>query len=681
MINNAFYRPQGLDFSGQLAAMKYAAKLGINSLHTPPVLDSESFAALLPDGTINENRHGYGQRRHDLISPDLGGLTKLLKLSAFVEGNGGQVLVDWVANHTANDHVLFRSEPWAYDWFVDPLGQPLIDALGHKLVDANGRPFYASFFGLDILPKLRIEDPIVFQRTQGYILSLAKQHGWLLRADHFDGFQDPFGVVAWLRALGLKVLAEKIVAEGEDFATDETLLGETGYRTADWLNRLFYRQSGVTAITQHWIERVHQDPVLSRFRELSWDEMSNQAKYEGALLHFPGDIQRLLADLRACGHGDVTAEDVARWCGQLQQYRTYGWHGREPSIQDKAAWEHVHAPEWFKQGMMRGRWPYFLPVLSGIFAKTIEDRTLYQYTPIPGLNEVGGTPWRGWLSTEEFHHAVGNWSLRHPSNGTMLAGHDFKHGPLYRKANAAATLMADEYISKVDALTAIAQEHNPGSIGPRAMRYVIDTILSAWPIDAARLNRFVGKAWQESGLERSWFPWLDHPEFGAESDRFVCSLLGDKQFIGAAMPMALKMDTLGRELLLSEQLLALFIPGTFCFYNGAELPANAKQLVDPDNRKPADFELLSNLADSAAEGRLESNGHDLRQMALIRKTLGAINASGKFSRSQWEPVEAKPNQVAVRRGDLMAIVSLDGSSIAKEGNLLPLTGQWLGKAS
>jgi maltooligosyltrehalose synthase len=263
----------------------------------------------------------------------------------------------------------------------------------------------------------------------------------------------------------------------------------------------------------------------------------------------------------------------------------------------------------------------------------------------------------------------------------MLDGHDFKHGSLYRMANAAATHFADEYLGKVDELVEIAQRLNPGCIGPRAMRYIIDTILSGWPIDAARLSAFVGKGWRESGLERSWFPWLDHEKFGEASDLFVNALLSDERFIQAARPMALKMDRTGREMLLSEQLLALFIPGMFCFYNGAELPRYAKRLVDPDNRKPADFALLSALADQASAGVLESGGDDLRQLMLIKTAIGAFNASSSFAGSQWEAVEAKPNQVAVRRGDLMAIVSLDGSPIARRGNLLPFTGQWLGRAA
>src|SRR5580698_9526003 len=86
---------------------------------------------------------------------------------------------------------------------------------------------YRRFFTIADLVGVRVEDPLVFEATHGYILRLvSKSSAAGLRIDHIDGLRDPFSYLTRLQERLSQdknstdspsyVVVEKILARGED---------------------------------------------------------------------------------------------------------------------------------------------------------------------------------------------------------------------------------------------------------------------------------------------------------------------------------------------------------------------------------------------------------------------------------------------------------------------------------
>ena len=97
-------------------------------------------------------------------------------------------------------------------------------------------------------------------------------------------------------------------------------------------------------------------------------------------------------------------------------------------------------------------------------------------------------------------------------------------------------------------------------------------------------------------------------------------------------------------------LLKLTSPGVPDIYQGDELPFLA--LVDPDNRRPVDWELRR---------RLLASGHPPAKLDLIRRTLALRKRRPAAFGSTYDPVEAGETSVAfVRGGEVLVAVALRG---------------------
>jgi (1->4)-alpha-D-glucan 1-alpha-D-glucosylmutase len=100
------------------------------------------------------------------------------------------------------------------------------------------------------------------------------------------------------------------------------------------------------------------------------------------------------------------------------------------------------------------------------------------------------------------------------------------------------------------------------------------------------------------------------------------------------------------------------VPGMPDVYQGDEL--ESLSLVDPDNRRPVDFELRR---------RLLASGSPPPKLELIRKTL-SLRARGL---GPYEPIEAPDGVCAFRRGeDVVVATALRGSG----GKLRLPRGTW-----
>ncbi len=129
-----------------------------------------------------------------------------------------------------------------------------------------------------------------------------------------------------------------------------------------------------------------------------------------------------------------------------------------------------------------------------------------------------------------------------------------------------------------------------------AAYFALQTLVGAWPIEQERIDAYLEKAFREAKQQTSWLA----PDEGWE--RRVRQWAWFKR--DAAGGLAERVRAEGTRIALAMLVLKLTCPGIPDIYQGDELEALA--LVDPDNRRPVDWELRRDLLadDSARDPKL-----------------------------------------------------------------------------
>jgi len=223
-------------------------------------------------------------------------------------------------------------------------------------------------------------------------------------------------------------------------------------------------------------------------------------------------------------------------------------------------------------------------------------------------------------------------------------------------------------------------------------------MLGAWPLDPAeeagfveRLIAFMLKALREAKVHTSWMSQDVKYESAVESfvrNTVACSK--KNRFMDNFLDLRKTVAFYGYLNTLSQTLLKITSPGVPDFYQGTELWDFS--LVDPDNRRPVDFEkrvrLLEELKSREAEGQesllrdLVSNWQDGRiKLYLIRKALNFRLAHKElFAAGDYIPLDGAGQRrervvaFARRRRKQWAIVAvprLTAGLLRREKSLLP----------
>ena len=135
-VNLRQYTPEGT-FKAFAAHLPRLAAMGVDILWLMPIQ---------PIGVLNRKGplgSGYSVSDYLAVNPDFGTLDDFRHLVDAIHAAGLRVILDWVANHTAWDHVWTRSHP---EWYLK-------DAQGrlHSYVYDNGREreHWTDVVGLD----------------------------------------------------------------------------------------------------------------------------------------------------------------------------------------------------------------------------------------------------------------------------------------------------------------------------------------------------------------------------------------------------------------------------------------------------------------------------------------------------------------------------------------------------
>jgi (1->4)-alpha-D-glucan 1-alpha-D-glucosylmutase len=614
----ATYRLQlgsSLGFAGARELVPYLRDLGVSHLYLSP-----SFQAR-PGST-----HGYDVVDPTEISADLGGEAEFHALSRAAREAGLGLILDIVPNHMATDDAnRYWAEPWLRERFFD------IDP-------ATGR--HRRFFDIDDLAGVRQEDPAVFDETHRLALGLVRD-GVVdgLRIDHPDGLADPAGYLWRLRDGGAShVWVEKILDPGEQLRRDWPVSGTVGYEFLNDVAGLFVDPAGEPELTELWASLSGDSRP---FRE--W---ADEAKLEMATTSFEPEAERLEREWPG-------VDGVPRALASLPVYRTY--IVGEPAPEDVAVLEEAGLRDWLA-GAPREFVTRFQQTTPPVMAKGVEDTAFYRYARLLALNDVGGDPGCFGVSVDEFHAANALRAERYPDNLLVTQTHDTKRSGDVRARIGALSGMAGEWAARVRSwLDLLSDLEGPDD----AERYfLLQTLVGAWPISAERLEAYVEKALREAKRRSNWIaPDLSHE---AAVKAFARALLVRRDFLDSFEPFAAAVARVGERASLAQLLLKLTVPGLPDVYQGDEL--SSLSLVDPDNRRPVDWERRRALLAAVRGGAVPTE--ETRKLWLIVRALELRARRPEAFAGAYEPVDAGPDAVAfLRGGEVFAAAAIRGDAV------------------
>lgn len=497
---------------------------------------------------------------------------------------------------------------------------------------------YRRFFDINELAGLRVEDDSVFDATHRKAFELLRsKRADGLRLDHIDGLYDPAMYLQRMRrelaeeAPGAYIVVEKILSEKEPMSPTWPVDGTTGYEFLNHLNRLYVLPEGMSEVRR----------IYARFarRHMAFAEVVNASKRQIIATSMASELNVLAHALNRISEKERRRRDFT--LDSLQEalrevaacfgvYRTYISEGivseadrsaveaaireaiaRNPAMESSIfhfigeclcpRLEDVGGNE--ESFARRLRFAMKFQQYSGpVQAKGIEDTAFYRYCPLVSLNEVGGEPSHLGAPLREFHADNARRRASHPRSMIATATHDTKRGEDARARINALAELSKEWgkllpqwsrslgSAKSDLGTQQAPDRNDEYL-------FFQNLLAIWPADAQeadselvqRMQQYMSKAVKEAKTHSSWVNPSN--DYDAAVARYVeVGLLGKTsgRFLESFVPFARKVARIGAWNSLSQLTLKLASPGVTDFYQGCE--RWDLSLVDPDNRRPVDFE-------------------------------------------------------------------------------------------
>jgi (1->4)-alpha-D-glucan 1-alpha-D-glucosylmutase len=516
----------------------------------------------------------------------------------------------------------------------------LLEAQYYRLAywqDASTELNWRRFFDVTSLIGIRVEDPEVFAATHAVIFRLVAE-GLVdaLRVDHPDGLADPREYLRRLAAAtgGGWVAVEKILEAGERLPADWPCAGTTGYDALRLADGLFVAPDGAGPLAAQYARFTRLVAGAPRFAEVAL-----QAKREIADQDLTTEVTRLARLLVGANPGSTVAdarEVLTEVLAEFDVYRAYVYRGEPPPAASEAAVRSaVSAASRRLPGLLRGlaaaaadlalgrrgsrgaTWEFairFQQTTGPVLAKGIEDTASYRWPRLVSLNEVGGDPDLFGVRPGEFHAEASRLAADWPATMTTLSTHDTKRQEDVRARLAVLSEIPAQWGRQVAEWHSRAISRFPGAadVDPDTEYLLWQTLVGAWPIDGERLSGYLRKAMREAKTRTSW----THPDprYEAMVQDMAATTLADTDlrdsiaaFVAGIAPQAMA-NSLG------VKLVQLTMPGVADVYQGCEL--TGLSLVDPDNRRPVDFErrrsLLAKLdADGVDLGDLDDSGPDI----------------------------------------------------------------------
>lgn len=256
-----------------------------------------------------------------------------------------------------------------------------------------------------------------------------------------------------------------------------------------------------------------------------------------------------------------------------------------------------------------------LQQLTGpVMAKGLEDTTFYRFNRLTSLNEVGGDPAKFGTSVGEFHKQnqtrLTDWPLSMVNSST----HDTKRSEDVRAAINVLSERPTEWRAAINRWTRLNRRLKvkiDGALAPhRADEWVLyQTLVGTWPLAGSndiddsyveRIRAYMQKVVREAGRFSNWIN--PDQEYEAALGDFIAGTL-NKRRARAFLKDFDEFVTSQRDAslinALSQQVMKLTSPGVVDIYQGTELWDDS--LVDPDNRRPVNFDRRRELMESPGD--------------------------------------------------------------------------------
>lgn len=466
---------------------------------------------------------------------------------------------------------------------------------------------YRRFFEVDTLIAVRVEQPDVFDATHALLLELGGD-GLIdaFRIDHPDGLADPTGYLERLsdkRSRGTKVWIEKILEPGETLPRGWKCAGTTGYDALRVVQSALADPDAAATLHSTWAA-TGGDPDYAHTVDVAKRHVIDQS--------LQPEVRRLTrraVDVLPTLDPDRLRAAIVEFLVAGPVYRAYVRPGHRTSSVAHDLLDEAHAAAVRARPDLKVELDALLPLtLLGddspaaldfairlqqtwgpVMAKGIEDTAFYRWAEFIAMNEVGSDPSRlGEAAVDELHTWSTQQQSKWPFSMTTLSTHDTKRSEDVRARLLAVGGDPQSWQAISRASTTAAKS---AGVDPRTAHFVWQTLLGVGPIDDERLSDYLQKALREASLKTTWT--AQDPVYEQHVIDFAISVSAGGPVRDAIDAAIAANRSAIRALTLGAKLLQLTMPGVPDIYQGAELVDLS--LVDPDNRRPVDFDARAEL--------------------------------------------------------------------------------------
>jgi (1->4)-alpha-D-glucan 1-alpha-D-glucosylmutase len=464
-------------------------------------------------------------------------------------------------------------------------------------------------------------------------------------------------------ALGrpLYVIVEKILGAGEQLPSDWPTDGTTGYDFLNMINGLFVETGNADAVTRLYRDftrmgKAYRDLVYekkflvlqvalaSELHMLAY-QLDHLAQKDRNSRDFTlNTLRHALREVIACfpvyrsyiSGGQVLDRDRGYVAVALRQAKARNaalGPGVFEFVGDMLLLNYPEAATEEDRAEQRRFVGKFEQVTAPVMAKGLEDTTFYLYNRLVSLNEVGGDPSRFGSAPGAVHRYLQERQSHWPWAFSALSTHDTKRSEDVRARINVLSELPEEWSRGIARWRALNEayhvriEDEPAP-DPNEEYFLYQTLVGAWPLPpftpadyqafVQRIQDYMVKALHEAKEHSSWI----NPNRAYEDalHEFVARILdqeNNRAFLDDFQQFQRRISDYGLINALAQTLLKVAAPGVPDTYQGTELWDFS--LVDPDNRRPVDYERRRQLLD---ELRARRPGD---RAALARELLAAKN--------------------------------------------------------
>lgn len=498
---------------------------------------------------------------------------------------------------------------------------------------------YRRFFTVNELICLRMEDEAVFNEYHTFFSSLYRdQLIQGLRIDHIDGLKDPFKYISALRKLfgdDCYIIAEKILEAKEEMPAHWPLQGTSGYEFLSHISQLITNRKGAGQLLDFYRELIpslkpynelvlsNKKLILERYMDGEWDNLVHYFIQLGLSAEFPRDkikkglgyvmislpVYRIYPEKLPLGGNDIIVinetfeKALSQGSGSKvvleYLYNLFTAH-QEDTVSDRALC--------FLQRLMQFTGP--------LTAKGVEDTTFYIYNPLISHDEVGDSPSTLGISIINFHTKMMARQKNASLSLNATATHDTKRGEDARLRLNILSLFPEDWktlvVQWINDHKKFHRKTSKGKVAPliNDEYYIYQSIVGGFPEDldvtpewTARLQAYITKVVREAKVNSDWGD--PDQEYEEACSAFVAAILTpDSDFLESILPFIRKIARVSYRYAAAQALIKITAPGIPDIYQGCELWDLS--FVDPDNRRPVDYEkrkfFLDQLIEKEKEG-------------------------------------------------------------------------------